>query len=97
MPGVRRIIQEFPIDRMHPDDVYLLNNPFTFQAMEKHTAYCAMIRLGLKVPQSFSQLLGVCQKAKADGTAAVILPGASEQNRSVASLQRRRHGPFSRR
>jgi len=32
------------------DDVYLLNNPFTFQAMEKHAAYCAMIRLGLKVP-----------------------------------------------
>jgi hypothetical protein len=29
---------------------YLLNNPFTFQSMEKHSAYCAMIRLGLKVP-----------------------------------------------
>ena len=24
------------------DDVYLLNNPFTFQAMEKHAAYCAL-------------------------------------------------------
>ena len=33
------------------DDVYLLNNPFTFQAMEKHSAYCAMMRLGLKVPR----------------------------------------------
>jgi hypothetical protein len=32
------------------DDVYLLNSPFTFQSMEKHAAYCAMIRLGLKVP-----------------------------------------------
>ena len=32
------------------DDVYLLNNPFTFQSMEKHSAYCAMMRLGLKVP-----------------------------------------------
>ena len=32
------------------DDVYLLNSPFTFQAMEKHAAYCAMMRLGLKVP-----------------------------------------------
>jgi hypothetical protein len=32
------------------DDVYLLNNPFTFQSMEKHAAYCAMMRLGLKVP-----------------------------------------------
>ena len=35
------------------DDVYLLNNPFTFQAMEKHSAYCAMIRLGLKVPETW--------------------------------------------
>ena len=35
------------------DDVYLLNNPFTFQAMEKHSAYCAMIRLGLKVPATW--------------------------------------------
>jgi hypothetical protein len=35
------------------DDVYLLNNPFTFQAMEKHSAYCAMIRLGLKVPNTW--------------------------------------------
>jgi hypothetical protein len=34
------------------DDVYLLNSPFTFQAMEKHAAYCAMLRLGLKVPQT---------------------------------------------
>jgi hypothetical protein len=32
------------------NDVYLLNSPFTFQAMEKHAAYCAMMRLGLKVP-----------------------------------------------
>ncbi len=29
---------------------YLLNSPFTFQSMEKHSAYCAMLRLGLKVP-----------------------------------------------
>jgi hypothetical protein len=32
------------------DGVYLLNSPFTFQSMEKHAAYCAMMRLGLKVP-----------------------------------------------
>jgi hypothetical protein len=32
--------------------VYLLNSPFTFQSMEKHAAYCAMLRLGLKVPQT---------------------------------------------
>jgi hypothetical protein len=35
------------------DDVYLLNNPFTFQSMEKHSAYCAMMRLGLKVPETW--------------------------------------------
>ena len=29
---------------------YLLNSPFTFQAMEKHSAYCALVRMGLKVP-----------------------------------------------
>lgn len=34
------------------DDVYLLNSPFTFQSMEKHAAYCAMIRLGLRVPET---------------------------------------------
>ena len=35
------------------DDVYLLNNPFTFQAMEKHAAYCALMRLGFKVPDTW--------------------------------------------
>ena len=34
------------------DSVYLLNSPFTFQSMEKHAAYCAMLRLGLKVPNT---------------------------------------------
>ena len=35
------------------NDVYLLNNPFTFQAMEKHSAYVALIRLGVKVPETW--------------------------------------------
>jgi hypothetical protein len=34
------------------DGVYLLNSPFTFQSMEKHAAYCAMMRLGLQVPDT---------------------------------------------
>jgi hypothetical protein len=34
------------------NDTYLLNSPFTFQSMEKHSAYCAMLRLGLKVPKT---------------------------------------------
>ena len=32
------------------DEIYLLNNPFTFQSMEKHTAFCGMIRLGVNMP-----------------------------------------------
>ena len=35
------------------DDVYLMNSPFTFQAIEKHAAYCAMMRLGFKVPDTW--------------------------------------------
>ncbi|MEI2690438.1 MAG: hypothetical protein V9H69_12325 [Anaerolineae bacterium] len=35
------------------NDVYMLNNPFTFQSMEKHSAYCAMIRLGLPIPETW--------------------------------------------
>ncbi len=34
------------------DDVYLLNSPFTFQSMEKHSAYCALMRLGMRVPET---------------------------------------------
>src|SRR3954463_1889405 len=34
------------------DETYLLNSPFTFQSMEKHAAYCAMLRLGLHVPDT---------------------------------------------
>ena len=32
---------------------YMLNNPFTFQSMEKHSAYCAMLRLGLNIPETW--------------------------------------------
>ena len=35
------------------DGTYLLNNPFTFQSMEKHSAYCAMVRLGLHIPETW--------------------------------------------
>src|SRR5580765_5887471 len=37
-------------------------------------------RLGLKIPQTFSQLLDVCRKAKAGGTAAVVLTGGNSSN-----------------
>ena len=34
------------------DDVYVLNSPFTLQAMQKHTSYSAMYRLGLPIPKT---------------------------------------------
>ncbi|ANS79783.1 hypothetical protein SGUI_2387 [Serinicoccus hydrothermalis] len=34
------------------NDTYLLNSPFTFQSMEKHSAYVAMLRLGMKIPKT---------------------------------------------
>lgn len=35
------------------NNTYLLNNPFTFQSMEKHSAYCAGVRLGLHIPETW--------------------------------------------
>ena len=35
------------------DDLYVLNNPWTLQSMEKQTSYCAMMRLGLPVPRTW--------------------------------------------
>jgi hypothetical protein len=35
------------------DDVYVFNNPWTIQSMEKHTTYCAMMRLGMPVPDTW--------------------------------------------
>ena len=43
------------------DDVYLLNNPFTFQAMEKHSAYCAMMRLGLEGARDVADPAQACR------------------------------------
>jgi len=35
------------------DDLYVLNNPWSIQSMEKQTTYCAMMRLGLPVPETW--------------------------------------------
>ncbi|MEL7061736.1 MAG: hypothetical protein AAGN46_17045 [Acidobacteriota bacterium] len=35
------------------DDLYVLNNPWSLQSMEKQTTYCAMMRLGLPVPRTW--------------------------------------------
>ncbi len=34
------------------DDLYVLNNPWSIQSMEKQTTYCAMMHLGLPVPNT---------------------------------------------
>ena len=33
--------------------LYVLNNPWSIQSMEKHTTYCAMMRLGMPVPDTW--------------------------------------------
>ena len=35
------------------DDLYVFNNPWSVQSMEKHTTYCAMMRLGLPIPETW--------------------------------------------
>jgi len=35
------------------DDLYVFNNPWSLQAMEKHTSYCAMMRLGFPIPDTW--------------------------------------------
>jgi len=35
------------------DDLYVLNNPWAVQSMEKHTSYCAMIQLGMPIPETW--------------------------------------------
>lgn len=34
------------------DDVYVFNNPWSVQSMEKQTTYCAMMRLGMPIPET---------------------------------------------
>ncbi len=33
--------------------LYVFNNPWSLQSMEKHTSYCAMIRLGMPIPNTW--------------------------------------------
>jgi hypothetical protein len=35
------------------DDLYVFNNPWSIQANEKHATYCAMMRLGLPIPETW--------------------------------------------
>lgn len=35
------------------DGLYVLNNPWAVQSMEKHSTYCAMIALGMPIPETW--------------------------------------------
>jgi hypothetical protein len=35
------------------DDLYVFNNPWSIQANEKHTSYCAMMKLGMPIPDTW--------------------------------------------
>jgi len=35
------------------DGLYVLNNPWAVQSMEKHTTYCAMMQLGMPIPDTW--------------------------------------------
>lgn len=35
------------------DDLYVFNNPWSLQSMEKQTTYCAMLRLGFPIPDTW--------------------------------------------
>src|SRR5262245_31532995 len=35
------------------DGLYVFNNPWSVQSMEKHTSYCAMMHLGLPIPTTW--------------------------------------------
>ncbi|MCZ7679724.1 MAG: hypothetical protein M5U28_13560 [Sandaracinaceae bacterium] len=35
------------------NDLYVFNNPWSVQSMEKHTSYCAMMHLGMPIPETW--------------------------------------------
>ncbi len=35
------------------DGLYVFNNPWSVQSMEKHTTYCAMMQLGMPIPETW--------------------------------------------
>ena len=41
------------IKKISLDGVYVLNNPWAIQSMEKHTSYVAMMKLGLPIPDTW--------------------------------------------
>ncbi|HHO51303.1 MAG TPA: hypothetical protein ENK18_10620, partial [Deltaproteobacteria bacterium] len=41
------------IKKISLDGVYVLNNPWAIQSMEKHTSYVAMMKLGMPIPETW--------------------------------------------
>ncbi|MCB9683898.1 MAG: hypothetical protein H6738_01910 [Alphaproteobacteria bacterium] len=41
------------VKKLSLDGVYVLNNPWAIQSMEKHTSYVAMMKLGLPIPKTW--------------------------------------------
>jgi hypothetical protein len=68
------------------DNVYLLKNPFTFQAMEKHAAYCAMMRLGLKVPATWLIPHKLTTRATCRWPSATTLLSTSPRSRRTSAF-----------
>jgi hypothetical protein len=52
------------------NDLYVYNNPWSIQANEKHTSYCAMMRLGLPIPDTW--MLPAKSYAQADDLEATL-------------------------
>jgi hypothetical protein len=55
---IDRLTHWFPTSRewikqIALDDVYVLNNPWSIQSMEKHTTYTAMMKLGFPIPETW--------------------------------------------
>ena len=66
------------------NDLYVYNNPWSIQSNEKHTSYCAMMRLGLPVPgdlDAAGQGLRARRRSRAD--AAAVRPACSRWRRSA--------------
>ncbi len=55
------------------DGLYVFNNPWAIQSMEKHTSYCAMMRLGMPIPDDVDGAAeGLRAEARPGGHAAAL-------------------------
>src|SRR5262245_40154555 len=60
------------------DGLYVFNNPWSVQSMEKHTSYCAMMHLGLPIPTTWMVALGpTCRRSTTSGRCAALTTRAA--------------------